>query len=181
MLSLIRRLLRNLLLSLYRSREVARVDGMILINLRENTSQFREVLLAALQLLKETDPRRYRRVQKHIVWIVNETLAIRGSAQYRRRLRVCSVDLLEPSATYDLEYLVGYYASTLVHEATHGAIDARGIRYTPELRSRIERLCTDLAERLHREYDATDWAWTWNATRAERAWVILKRLFSPDR
>jgi hypothetical protein len=40
-----------------------------------------------------------------------------------------------------MHYFLTAYASTLVHEATHGVIDARGIPYNKRFRERIELVC----------------------------------------
>jgi len=91
-----------------------------------------------------------------------------------------------------VDWLIGYYACVLVHEATHGVICSRGIPYSRELRSRIERLCVteeqrflihltithpDLASGLYREFDASKWRASWNATRTERFLAVIKRAF----
>jgi len=98
-------------------------------------------------------------------------------------MRACAIDFIEPSPEYDSEYLIGSYACTLVHEATHGAIDARGVLYTPKLRSRIEHLCVReeqrfvirltltrpaLADRRYRDFDFSQWEPSWRATPGER-------------
>ena len=196
---LIQRLATGVILRLQSSSEVARFDGIILADLRSHRSKarhFRDTLLAALRLLKATDPRRYTRVQKHLSWVVNMTLSRHGAAEYRHMTRTCASDILEVSHENDLEFLAGYYASTLVHEATHGMIRCRGILYNKKLRRRIERLCVreeqrfvtrltltqpNLADRLYYEFDATQWKWSWTATPLERFKAELRRIFSADK
>lgn len=95
-----------------------------------------------------------------------------------------------------MEYLIGSYASTPAHEATHGAVEARGICYTSELRLRIERLCVreqqrfitrliwknpDLAGRLDHEFDAARWEWTWTASKGEKFRATMRRIFLGNR
>jgi hypothetical protein len=186
MRTLIQKLAKRAGLWLLSASEVARFEGIILADLRDRRNQtphFRETLLAALRLLKNTDPCRFARVRKRLSWIVQQTLSPRGGAEYRHAMRACAIDFIEPSPEYDSEYLIGWYACTLVHEATHGAINARGILSTPKLRSRIEYLCVReeqrfvirltltqpaLADRLYREFDFSEWERSWRMTPAER-------------
>jgi hypothetical protein len=82
-----------------------------------------------------------------------------------------------------------------VHEATHGSIRARGIEYSPELRSRIEQLCVaeenrfldrlaisqpELAGRLRTDFDESLWHWSWQASRTAKLFRTLGRIFSKD-
>jgi hypothetical protein len=142
--------------------------------------------------LKETDPRRFGRVRRRLKWITYQILARRGAAHYRHETRTCAIDFLEPSPEYPPEYLIGLYACTLVHEATHGEIRSRGVHYTPELRSRIEQLCVreeqrfvsrlklshpNLAAGLNPEFDASLWEWKWRATAADHFIAQTKRIF----
>jgi len=179
---------------LSRTSEVARWEGVILADLRNRrhqTPHFRDTLLASLQLLQRADPRRLRRVLRHIDYITNTTLP-RAGAQYSYDIRTCVLEFQEPTAEFDIPYLIGWYACVLVHEATHGVIRSRGIRYTPELRERIEQLCvreeqrfirhlsavdTELAARLPHDFDSRDWNWYWHATPFERFSLHMTRCF----
>ncbi len=183
-----------------RSCEVARFDGIILADPRNpsnRTPHFREVILAALRLLKQTDPYRYARVRRRLSWIVYTRLNPHTAAEYQHGTRTCAIDVRELSSAEDLEFLVGWNALVLVHEATHGGIRSRGIQYTPEHRLRIEQLCVkeeqafvrrlaskkpDLASRLSYEFDASLWEWSWNTGRWEGLLADLRRaLFPPKR
>jgi hypothetical protein len=150
-------------------------------------------LLAALRLLRAIDSRRFARVQREIAWIVNCTLACPG-AEYLEDIKTCRVDFEEPALDSDPEFSIGWWARTMVHEATHGVVERRGIRYTPELRSRIERLCVTeeqrflrrlsetrpaLADQLYREYSEADWDFAWSATPLELTSSLLHRLRNP--
>jgi predicted NBD/HSP70 family sugar kinase len=80
--------------------EVAQFEGIILADLRNRRNQtghFRETLLAALRLLKETDPCRFARVRRRLSWIVQTTLSPRIGAQYHHEVRTCAIDFIEPS------------------------------------------------------------------------------------
>ena len=191
---LIQRLATRGQLWIYRTSEVARFDGIILAdvgNRRAQTPHFLEILLAALRLLKDADSQRFARVRRRISWIVNCTLGVQGAAEYQHAARACAIDFQEPTPVFDPEFLVGWYACTLVHEATHGEIRSRGVLYTVKLRSRIERLCVEeeqrfilsltitrpeLASRLYREFDAAEWKQFWAATAGEKFRAQLRRI-----
>ena len=93
----------------------------------------------ALDLIKNLDPRRFRRVQTHIHYLVSagdlgETLGVYIEGE--GTCWVCSSKYWSHS-----ELAPVHYAGVIVHEATHGLIEARGIRYNNRTRIRIERLC----------------------------------------
>ena len=87
-----------------------------------------------------------------------------------------------------------YFATVLVHEATHAVLESRSIKYTPEFRSRIEKLCVteenrflkrlaltcpDLVEKFgQRKYDESEWKDAWNRTHTSKLWRTLRRSFS---
>jgi hypothetical protein len=196
MMKFVSRLLVKAQLWIFRTSEVARFDGIILADLRSperQTPHFRAIILGALRLLKETDPCRFARVKRRLKWIVRQTLDLRGSAQYQHSTRTCAIDFLEPSEVYDSEFLTGWYASTLVHEATHGEIRSRGILYTEQLRQRIEQICVkeqqnfekrltttqpDLAKRIHCDFDAANWEWSWSLTPWQQLKFGMRRIYS---
>jgi hypothetical protein len=132
-------LLNRYLLRLQSSCEVARFDGIILVDAQDDIL-FRSAVPAALQLIKELDSRRYRRVQRYIKWIVNCPLPY-GGGQYHYPTRTCRLDFEKTEYEADPEYVAAATASTLVHEATHGFLRARSIGYSAQLRSRVERCC----------------------------------------
>lgn len=178
-------------LRLLRNSEIARVDGIVLVNLRENSPRFRDCMLAALERVKSCDPLRYRRIQRRLSWIVNCTLTGIGAGQYYHDTRSCEIDFDDDLYDADPKWCAAFFGSLLVHEATHGAVRAHGIRYTTELRSRIERLCVaeehrfldrlsasepDLASRVREDFDESGWYSEWNATTLERLSHAFRRL-----
>lgn len=195
MTTLFRRLCLKVHHWLLASCEVARFEGIVIADIRHpdnRTQRFPEVMLAALQLLKATDPCRFARVRRRLAWISFQGMAGR-SAEYQHSLRQCWIDFRDPADDADAELLTGWCASTLVHEATHGTINTRGVPYSPELRSRIEELCVkqeqkfiqrlaithpSLAQQLHREFDASEWEGIWNSTRWEQFRRDIKHLLS---
>jgi hypothetical protein len=143
----------------------------------------------ALDLIRQVDVRRFRRVQKEIRHIVNiESL---GSGAYMRRFKICKVDFGKFKSAEYPDYWVRAYACTLVHEATHGAISSHGIPYTQANRNRIERLCheeerrfaqrlndgeTDWAKLLVREFDESKWYLSWFGSWWTRNRLLLRRV-----
>jgi hypothetical protein len=98
----------------------------------------------------------------------------------------------------DHAFSVAFHACFLVHEATHGEVSARGIRMTPEFRSKVERLCVAeqnrFAARLTRmdperyppdllrfEFNEKDWHPDWTATPREWRKAVLSRWVSDIR
>lgn len=173
-----------------RKYEIAQFEDIRLSDLAYVGPQFETVMLGALQLIKDTDPRRFSRVKRHLRWVVNGPLPQPG-AEYAHKAQTCVIDFEKPESESDYPYWIAWHASMLIHEATHGLIDARGIRYSPELRVRIERLCVteqkrfvrrlansqpDLADQLHPEFDETDWHQTWSSTKIGRFIATLRRV-----
>src|SRR5438045_3803167 len=82
--------LRRTVLSIQAQSEVARFDGIIISDPNENVA-FHDTVLAALKLIKDLDPRRFRRIRRHIKWVVNVMLA-HGGARYSCPTRTCKID-----------------------------------------------------------------------------------------
>ncbi len=130
----------RLILWVLRHSDVSHVDGIGIVDLRARGDSFLPTVQRALQLVREHDPRRYARIVRHIKWIVNQVTAGKD-IEYNERIRLCGVEFSEiPGLENDV--LAAAYACFLVHEATHGVIASRGIKYSPQNRTRIEHLCT---------------------------------------
>lgn len=137
------------------------VDGIKIVDmsLRRNVDhRFQVDTVAALQLIKSVDPRRYRRIQGEIEFVVNGE-GIR-TASYNRPVRMCDIDYGRYDLTENPEWYLWWYATILVHEATHGAIFSRYIAYIPRLRVRIERLCHLEQKRFAKKADTNERAWS---------------------
>ena len=135
---------------LRRKCEIAQIDGIALVDLEDYTPYFRRTIAAALQLIKGTDPRRYARLRRHISSIVNCTRPF-GGAVYFYETKTCEIEFEpRPRSEYEMQFYTAWYACTLVHEATHGVLRSRGIPYTPENRSQIEKLCVTEEQRFAR-------------------------------
>ena len=106
------------------------------------------------------------------------------------------MEFIEPSAAYDLEWLIGWYACVLVHEATHGVIQSRGVAYSKKWRLRIEELCVKeehkflmhmaitrpgLASRFDAKFIAANWKWHWDTPHREKLLLQLRRSFLPEK
>ena len=182
-------LLHRYLLRLQRENEVARCDGIILSDTQES-ALFRSAVPSALQLIKQLDSRRFRRLQRYISWIVNCPLPYRGW-QYHYPTRTCRLDIEKATPEPDPDYAAAAIASTLIHEATHGALRARGIGYSAQLRSRVEHCCVreqnrflarlassrpDIAKFYHREFVESCWHRSWTATRLQSLFDVIRRL-----
>ena len=168
-------LLNRYLLRLQRTSEVDRIEGIILADTQDSLL-FRSAVPAALQLIKNLDPRRFRRVQRYIKWIVNCPLPY-GGGQYHYPTRTCRLDFEKTAVEPDPEYAAAAVASILVHEATHGVLRAHAIGYSVHLRSRVERCCVseenlfiarlspsrpDIAKLLHCEFAEARWHRSWS-------------------
>ena len=140
----------------------------------------------ALDLIERVDPRRFRRVQNEIKYIVNAELISTG--QYWRENKVCPVDFGRFRLWPNQDWALHFYAGLLVHEATHGRLHARGISYTQATRERIERLCEmearrflgrarpEWAEQMFGRFNPSDWSLAWYGSRWRRLRFLWKRI-----
>jgi hypothetical protein len=189
---IIRRSARCGVLLLQRLSVVGRFDTITLADFRKPSPGFKNTIVRALQFLKDNDARRYHRLAANVRWIVNCTLAYPG-AQYDHDLRTCRVDM-RPDETGPCPYVtVAWWARTLVHEGTHAYLLARDIRYTADLRERIELCCiaeenrfvdrlgqvdASLADALRHEISLELWRPIWAATKTEEILRMRQRLAS---
>ena len=126
--------------------------------------------IAALDFIAETDPRRFRRVQRYIKAIIYGSK--RSLATYHRQLPGCFVGFADYKFEEEAPYKVPLYACTLVHEATHGMFFARHIPYTKRSREKIEFYCTMEEWRFALRFPPSETDWKsriWNKV-ANRAW-----------
>ena len=139
---LVHSLLKNQVEHIYMGGYVTTIDGIILSDL-EGTGSSRDIFASttrnALDLLSKHDPHRYKRVISQLRFIVNKRLPC--PACYNPLCNCCFVDLEQLRFRENSRYCLISLAVTLVHEATHGIIDSRGIPYNKRFRERIERIC----------------------------------------
>ena len=168
----------------------ARVDGIGIVDVRGRNDSFTRIISQALHLVRDHDPRRYKRIVRHIAWIVNEFCHSQG-LEYNSRTRIVSFEFPEFEGL-DENLLIALCACGLVHEATHGVISSRGILYEGDNRSGIESLCMIEQNRfvkrlaqadpvrypielLHIEFNETDWKPGWTTNRLKKAVHLISR------
>lgn len=125
------------------------IDGICIRNIAIDSSDEKEdrfvaYMRAALVLIQAFDPIRYRRVVRHLRFIVNGPCS--SSARYEHETKACRIDFnkcsQEDEGTIHPWY-VASFANSIVHEATHAYLMDRFIPYTVENRTRVERICID--------------------------------------
>ena len=179
-----------------RKSETGQFDGIGLASLRGHGDSFTRTVQSSLELIKEHDPRRYARVKQHIAWVVNQVNSALG-AQYQPKIRTLFLQFEEvPELSPDV--LIAFYASILIHEATHGVIEARGIQMSETNRLQIERLCTREQNRfagrlsardaerypsalLHFNADESYWSAEWKKSGGQRALSFIRRSIADSR
>ncbi len=115
-------------------------------------------------------------------------------AGYEPEIYTCNIEFSDTLGP-DHDTTVARWACVIVHEATHGAIESRGIRIGAHNRIRIERLCmaeqnrfaAKLAaadaerypvERLRLDFRAGCWHREWTASPASKVRTFLSRWFA---
>lgn len=127
--------------------EAVIVDGIPIVSTfgSSETREALERMSDALQLIRRTDPRAHTRVRRHLRRIVLAHTGGAGEYWYGMGTAVVDVGYLR---SHDAIFA----AMVLVHEATHGRLDAMRIGITNDNRARVERLCSEaeiaFAERL---------------------------------
>ena len=172
-------------------------DGIKIVDFsarRNVIHRFQVDTLAALRLIKSVDPRRFKRIQRQMPMIVSSEYG--SFATYKRIGKRCEIDYNRFDFTKHPEWYLWWYATVLVHEATHGAIYSRQIHYIPRLRARIERLCETEARRfatradtnerhwsdaLVKKFDEKRWHDSWYATPLQRTKKLLARILEERR
>jgi hypothetical protein len=134
---------------------VGEVDGIGIYDLTPkelSESTFLQPTAEALGLIRQHDPRRYRRVCRYIKCIVNRPLITAGSFEWRRSM--CNVDYNKRfTPANPPQWNLRVYACLLVHEATHGLLRATRLPYNDKTWERTERLCSLEEYRFIRRVD----------------------------
>jgi len=163
---------------LHHRQEIAQVDGISLVDTGDYTPFYRETIRWSLWLIHEKDPRRYARVKRYISTIVNCKGAFAG-ATYNHQTKTCELEFSPPKSKDTMWFHAAWYASTLVHESTHGWLTEHRIEYTPETRKRIEALCVLESSRFIKRLDMPSEALelmkpklTFDAARWEKSWSM---------
>jgi hypothetical protein len=98
----------------------------------ETLSRARE----ALQLIKEHDPQRYRRLTQDLKRVL--ICPLPASGRFNARIEACELDekfVLAEATTPEL------LASVIVHEATHARLRSYGFGYKEMVRPKVEAIC----------------------------------------
>jgi hypothetical protein len=91
----------------------------------------------ALNLISQFDPIRYRQIRRDVIKIwVSATPPY--YAEWLGELQTCIIDR-EYIGRADVSS--AEVATTIVHEATHARLDRAKIKYTQDVRNRVERIC----------------------------------------
>ena len=147
---------------------------------------FVEKTKATLDFIEETDPLRFKRVQRFIKVIFHSNRAL---ASYNHKLNSCSVGFAHFHFEDDAPHKIPWYACTLIHEATHGVFHSRKIPYTKRTREKVEYFCVleewkfaqgfiddDFDWYTHIWTKVTERAWdsVWNESKVHRAKTIFR-------
>ena len=103
------------------------------------TDEFIEKSREALDLIEKMDFRRFGRIQKYITYI--KPAICRGTASYVHLSKGCLVDWRKLDFKQHPHASLVQYSALLIHEATHGYVQSRGILYRGKFRLRIEKFC----------------------------------------
>ncbi len=126
--------------------------------------EFVQITLEALQLIQDYSPRHFERIQRHVHFISYDRLIWGG--QLNSATATCQIDFSHVCPWFteeqitdasDYSWHLTYYAGVLIHEATHGRLDALGFPYTRKTYRRIEHICETEERRFWwAVYDFTD-------------------------
>jgi hypothetical protein len=97
-------------------------------------------IVCALELLREKDPLRFRRIQVHIKRVALDRPVRKILGSYWPLGKVCTLTEL-PNFKGKEDLLHYAYAAVLVHESTHAKLDKHRFSYSRLIRSRIEEVC----------------------------------------
>lgn len=167
-------------------------DGFLIVDSfwnNPNAIAFFKYIKAALRLIRSQDQRRFRTVQREIKTIIN-VFKLGPIGNYLAPIRACALDFCYfplPQNSDQREIYVVFWASVIVHEATHGRLMSLNIPYNKLTRSRVERICCNetrhfvlrveslkpewygLADELAPKFDQARWEEYWNS-KAIRRW-----------
>lgn len=174
---------------LYSTCAVCEVDGLKIVDMRDKNDGYVESITSSLEMIKIYDPKRYKRVLSEASWIVNTNEVGTYGGQYKRRTKSCILNF--DNFDEDQRLVSAYFGGMIVHEATHGLMDTKGIHYTHENKVQIERICSaeenrfyrrivavypEYEGRLVRVFDSSDWEESWGMSKWEKAFHSFKRI-----
>ncbi|RYD21239.1 MAG: hypothetical protein EOP88_12120 [Verrucomicrobiaceae bacterium] len=176
---------------IFRNNRIGNFEGIHLSSLNHETEAFLRVITRSLALIRDHDPRRFKRVKEQVTTLADEPLHTGAlSASYLHYIKAVRIDFALEEKRGDEMYHAAYFAGVIVHEATHGHISHRGIGYTADNRRQVERICcaeqNRFLERLRKSfpelpgslihpYDPSAWEVSWTINPLKRAVVEFKR------
>jgi hypothetical protein len=147
-------------------------------------SRFLRAVHDALDLIRRRDPHRFRRVRRFVLWIVNQpSLTV---AHYRAGIKAVVLDFGQAQEMFGDTGLIVGLGATLIHEATHGLLKARGVNRRRCIR--VERLCwreesrflgrfdRELMRRHEEAFVPEWWRLHWRRSYSERFRFLMKRV-----
>jgi hypothetical protein len=159
------------------------LDGIKVVDAAgEHSDQTIRSLHAALQVISQTDPRRFERLRRDLRRIV---LVKAGNPEFASEAGACLI-----RGGYVRQNSPEAVATTIVHEAVHARLHRRGIGYGPTMRSRVEEVCVreqiafagrlrnaEIVSHLRQRLDGPLWA---PAQRHEDRMAALRSLRIPE-
>jgi hypothetical protein len=153
-------------------------------------SRFFALTREALDLIRRRDSRRFRRVCHFIRYIINEESLT--EAHYCATVGAAVLDFNRMEQMIPkFEALRVFLASTLIHESTHGLIQARGVTRRHSIR--VERLCwreesrflgkfdLKLREQHEKLFSPEGWKTHWKRSFFQRLVLLRRRVIAARR
>lgn len=174
--------------SIFKSSLICTIDEIYISGIKKNNDSFEEIIGFALDLIRDHDPKRYQRVKSEINWIVNSTIPSKYGGMYQRSVKACLINF--DNYSEDFKIVSAFYAGIIVHEATHGFIERKGFNYSNDKRLQIERICDAENNRFYRriesiypeyegllirEFEPSNWEYSWNTPKWKKFYHWLKR------
>jgi hypothetical protein len=177
---------------LYKWTVVGHFEKIPLVSMVDYSAPFVKVITYALELIRDHDPKRFRRVLDQTRWLVDAALSGGPySGEYHLRIKATSIDFKFDQSKGDELFHAAHFAGVIVHEATHGMIQDKGISITHENRIQIEQICCaeqnrfierlrraipEVPSKLIRPFDPSNWHESWNSGRLRQAIKEYKRV-----
>ena len=151
---------------------------------------FYDFICDILKLIQQFDEKRYLRVINELSWIVNTKSLKVDCGEYKHSIKLCSIH-----CNFSVEQTLDdkiFFASVIIHEATHGYLASKGFEYTKERRVQIERICVteqnrflanvaykhpDISKKYIRKFTPEPWQETWKSSKWSRFKTEITRIY----
>jgi len=146
----------------------------------ETHTRFHDVVGAALGLVAQFDPVRFRRVENAIRTIVSAPGTVGTNYQWPLRLSAVNLRTIYESTEPNHELAVKLLGSMLIRDATCGYLLDYGVPLVRRNRRRFELLCCSEAQRFMRGLGMTKTPWDrlWTVTTSETVEFAAFELFT---